>query len=788
MLKNYVTLAWRSLAKYPVYTGLNLGGLALGIAAAFVLGLYVNQELTYDRHFDDSERIYRVATDFFDMGGFALSQEQLLDVLPDEAATVEQGTRVAGQGSTLIFVGEDRYEESSVLLADSVFFQMFSFDFASGDPASALLAPDGAVLSEELARRYFGEEPAMGQTLLVGKERVPHRVTGVVAASRGKTHLDANLWLPLERDEPRPNWTNVTYYNYVKLRPGAAQADLEKGLETIRRRHAYPTSGFDGTFEEWAAMPWAVQFWAQPLHDIHLHSAFNFERPPSGDPLQVYALGVIGLFVLLIAGVNYVNLTTARSTVRAKEVGVKKALGVARHSLVGQFLTETVVFSLLAAVLAGILAEGMLAAFAFITGTPLVESVLTGGGYALVLIAFALGVGVLAGLYPAFYLARFRPAQILKGGETGSGNHGLRGALVVGQFAVAIALVVGSLTVYQQLAFMQETDKGLSPDGVMVVENARALGEQLGAFQQEVDRLTGVERTSLTRRVPAGNAISMGSFVAPNLEEPLPIQIFRADEDYLPTLGLRLLAGRNFRDTAADSSALILNEAAVAALGLGDDPIGQTVNESDLVVGVVSDFQFQSLRGRIEPAVLRYGTDGDVLAIRLHGGGEVAASLDQVQALWQTFAPDDPIRTSFLDDNFAALAEQERTLGKAVAFFTLLALVIAAMGLFGLVAFAVQRRTKEIGIRKVLGAGVPAILTLLSKEFLRLVAFGFALAVPVAWFVMSRWLDGFAYRIEIGPGLFLAAGGLALLIALATVSAQALRAATADPVRALRHE
>ena len=789
MLRSFVRLAWRHLAKYPGYTLLNVGGLALGIAAAFVLGLYVRQELTSDRAVPDGERIYRIATDFYAMGGFANSQEQLLDVLPEETTAIESATRLSGsRRPTPVLVGDTRYEEPDVLWADTAFFRVFAYPFVAGSAEAALRAPDGLVLTEQTAARFFGDVPAMGQMVLVGKEQVPHRVTGVVAPPPGPSHLGASLWLPLVREAPATAWTNVEYYNYVKLRAGATQADLERGLDRVLKNHAYPASDFEGSFDAWAAAPQSVQFFVQPLHDIYLHSDYNFELRPGGNPAQVYALGIVGLFILLIAGVNYVNLTTARSTVRAREVGVKKTMGATRGSLVRQFLTETVVFSLLAAVLAVFLAEGMLEAFAFVTGTPPLDSVLSDSTYALALLGFALGVGVLAGLYPAFYLARFRPAVILKGGSSGGSNHRLRGALVVGQFAVAIVLVVGSLVVYQQLAFMQHVDKGLAPDGVVFVENMGALDDGVGAFRQQLDALPQVEQTSLAGRVPTGSAVMMYTYQTPQMEESLTLQTFRGDEHYLPTLGMRLVAGRNFSaDLASDSSAIILNEAAVAALGLGADPVGKMVNDDEVVIGVVSDFHFQSLRQRIEPVVVQYAAGGSRLAVRL-GGADTADFLDAMQVLWQSFAPDEPIRYSFLDDNFAAMAAQERMLGRAVSFFTLLALVIAAMGLFGLVAFAVQQRTKEIGIRKVLGASVSSILTLLSKDFLRFVGVAFVVAVPLAYLVVSRWLDGFAYRVDLGPGVFVAAGLAALAIALAAVSAQALRAASADPVESLRYE
>ncbi|HLT46510.1 MAG TPA: ABC transporter permease [Rubricoccaceae bacterium] len=789
MLKSHLRIAWRNLAKYPVYTLLTVGGLALGIAAAFVLGLYVRQELTYEAHFEDADRIYRVATDFFEMGGFAKSQWQLADVLPQAVPAVERVTRVNGSAqATLVRVGDRLYEEPGVLSVDSAFFGVFSYRFLAGRRETAMHAPDEAVLSEALARKYFGTEDPLGRVLLVGKERTPYRVTGVVATPPSRSHLAADLWLPLVPEEPIPGWTNVTNYNYVRLRPGATRADLERGLEGVLRTQVYPASGFDGSFEAWSATPQAVRLWAQPLTAIHLHSDYNFETAPGGDPTLVYVLALIGLFVLFIAGVNYVNLSTARASGRAKEVGVKKTMGASRRALVQQFLTEAVVLSVAAMALAAALAEAMLAAFTSTTGAVLVDSLFADARYVLALFGFSVLAGLVAGLYPALYLSGLRPASVIKGVWTVKGNRRLRGGLVVVQFAVAVALATGALVVREQLAFMRETDKGFDAEGVVVVENADVLGERAEAFRQAVEAIPQVERTAFARRIPTGSGVWMYTYRTPRMAESVTLQTFPVDADLLPTLGMRLVAGRNFSgDLASDSSAVILNEAAVRALGLPGDPLGQEVNEGQRVIGVVADFHFQSLREAVEPVVLTYDAAGTQLAVRLAAAG-AAAFPEALRVLWQRFGAEEPVRYAFLDDNFARFAEHERMLGRAVTFFTLLALLIAALGLFGLAAFTVQRRTKEIGIRKALGAGVADVVALLASEFGRLVLVGCVAAAPLAYVAMSRWLEGFAYRVDLGALPFLMAGAGALALALLTVSYHALRAATADPVQALRYE
>lgn len=791
MLRSYIKIALRTLARQKTYSVINIGGLALGIAAAFVLGLYVRQELTWDRHFDDHDRIHRIATDFFDIGGFANSQAQLVDVLRAEAPVIERATRFDGGNPVRVAIGERVFEESEYLNVDTAFFGVFSYTFVAGSRSSALDAPDEVVLTDRLAEKYFGSDgasDAIGRVIHVGSDETAYRVAGVVKTPRGKSHLAADLWLPLEHDEAPTYWTNVAYYNYVKLVDGASRADLERTLDRVLRNHAYPASGFEGSFAEWLAAPPAVTFFVQPLTDIYLRSTYSFELAPGGNPAQVTSLAVIGVLILLIAGMNYVNLTTAYSAIRAREVGVKKALGAARSVLVRQFLVETVAFSLIAMVLAIGIAQLMLAAFTFITGDTLVASVFQRPDNLLVLLGVSLVAGLAAGVYPAFYLASFGAVKILKGNWTLSGNPRSRSTLVVVQFAIAIVLIISSLVVLRQLDFLRMTDKGFDHEGVVVVDDVDDLGTQAEAFRQQIEQIPQVVSTSVAGRVPLGSGLRMYTYRTPAMSESVTIENFNADHRYVPTLGMRMVAGRNFSgDLASDSSGAILNEAAVRLLELGDDPVGKQINDGEYVIGVVGDFNFQSLRDEIKPVVITYDEVGDELVVRIGGAG-VGGFVEQLSDLWSRFLPDRPVDYRFMDDSFAELAAKERMLGRAISFFTILALVIAAMGLFGLAAFSAARRTKEIGVRKVLGASVPDIAALLSRDFLVLVLIAFGVGAPVAYVAMNRWLDGFAYHVDMGVTVFVVAGVAAMLLALVTVSYQAIRAAVADPVKALRFE
>ncbi len=777
--------------KYPMYSAVNLLGMSLGLAAAFVLLFYTYRELTYDQSFRDSERIYRIGTDFFNMGGFAKSQENLLPPLTQETPEIELATRFdRGFRELEIKAWEQEYKEKNQLYVDSTFFRMFSFDFVAGDPTRVLKAPDEVVLSKRLAEKYFGgASQAMGKTIFTGTEQKPYQVAGIIDNSHLRTHLKADLWFSLKgREEGRTSWTNVTFYNYVKLNKNATEADLQAGLQALLQNQAYPSVKTDLPFEKWVNNKDAVKFYVQPLTDIYLHSDYNLEVSTGGNATQVYVLGIIGLFIIFLAGVNYINLTTARSMVRAKEIAIKKTLGAEKKFLINQFLSESIWFSLLAVVIAGGLAELLQVLFSKITGEQQMAAIFSNWQQPLLLLGFALLVGILSGIYPAFYLTSFRPSKIIKGGRNKQENGRLRGGLVVFQFVISIGLIISSVIVYQQLQYMLEKDKGLSQDGIVVVENLSQLKDQAATYREEVERNSKVISTSMTRRVPAGEGIWMYTYQTPEMSESITIQTFPVDDDFLATVDMTLLDGRNFsEEMAGDSAALILNEAAVRQLGLGESPIGAEINNVQHVIGIVHDFHFQTLREQIAPVVLSYAPQGSKLVVKTNSRdiGEVVATLEQN---WRKFSPDEPIRYTFMDENFASLAEKENMLSQAITFFTLLAFIIACLGLFGLATFSTEQRTKEIGIRKVLGATVANIVSLLSIDFLKLVLVAFVIASVLAWLAMDRWLENFAYRIDIRWWVFALAGLAAIGIAFFTVSLQSIRAALANPVKALKDE
>ena len=788
MLSNYLKFAIRNGRRHSVHVVVNVFGLALGIAAAFVIGLYLHQELTYDRGFEDSDRIYRVATDFLGLGGFAKSQQQLVDQLPEATAAIDLATRFdTGYRPLEVLVEDTAFKERTYMRVDSAFFDMFSFEFIEGSRVEAMHRPDEVVLSETLARTYFGDTRVVGRTLRIGKDEQVFQVSGVVKKPDFHTHLEANLWLPLPPKDPSQfEWMNMEYYNYFRVLPGYDGEAIEEGLNRLLETQMYPASGTDATFEAWVNGPQALQFWVQHFTDIYLHSEFNFEVTPGGNAAQVFILGIIGIFLLLIAGFNYVNLTTAAASARVKEIGLKRSMGVERSTLMQQFLFESVFFGVVAMVLAAGLSEVLLSVFAYITGTVLVESIVSEYAYLGALLGFSVLIGVLAGAYPAFYLSGIQPMQLLKGGEGRNDNVTLRKVLVVAQFGIAIVLITGSVVVFNQLSFMQDADKGLDAEQVLVINNVSAMDDQQQVFQEQLEALPAVVSTSIARRVPTGVAMSAGIFATPEMAEGISLERFRADEHYIETLGMRLTAGRNFTGSfATDSSAAILNESAVRALGITGDPIGQRLNQGLYVIGVVSDFHDQSLRARVEPAIILYAETGFSLVIKFNAAN-TASLIDNLEATWQSFEVELPMSYYFMDQNFAALVQQEETLSRAISFFTLLAVLIACLGLFGLTTYTVQRRTREFGIRKILGASVAQIIALLSADFLTLIGIAFLVATPIAYLSMRSWLDGFAYRVELGAGAFVMAGVLAVLLALCTLAFHAVRASLVNPIEAVR--
>ncbi len=811
MLKNYLTITLRSLRKHRGYTFLNLFGLAIGMACCVAIALYVRGELSYDQSYDGAENIYRVVLDFrmqeLEMQT-AYSARPLGPTLATDFPEVEHATRLwyDPSGQMTVRSGDQAFPEDRFFFADSTFFEVFGMPLLQGDPQTALRAPFTVVLTESTVRRYFGETNPIGQTLAVrepsDRDVFEYTVTGVMANLPTHTHLDFDLLASYttQRQSRSESWLGFGVYTYVRVRPGTDPAALEAKLPVLFATYGGPqiSESFGTTLEAFEEAGNGYRYFVQPITDIHLRSTLEDEPTPTGDVRVVYLFAAIAVLVLLLACVNFINLATARAARRAQEVGVRKTLGSRRSQLVAQFLTESMLMSLGALALAVGIVQIVGPLLSTATGAALRFAPGDITGYAPLLLGLGVLVGIGAGAYPAFYLSAFRPMAVLKSHRAKGRRSWLRDGLVVFQFGIAMALIVCTVVVYGQTQFMLEKQLGFEAEQVVVLEGAEVMGPQGEAFRTALRALPGVVSVTNAAQVPGRHVDGAVMRIAGAPDDTgLPIEYTYASFDFVETLGLEVVAGRSLsRSVPSDSLAVLLNEMAVQQFGL-TDPIGAQIEwpgESVYtVVGVVRDFHVASLHREIGPMALlgpdpRNTNRPNLLAIARVDQADLPGTLAAVEATWSRFAPQHPFLYTFLDDTFAQLYEAERRTGRLITLFAGLAVLLACFGLFGLTAHMAAQRTKEIGVRKVLGATVSGIVLLLSRDFIKLVIVAIALAVPVSILVLRPWLDGFAYQIALGPTPFLLAGILLLVIALVTVSTQALRAATADPIKALHHE
>ena len=801
MLISYFTIAFRNLSKRKFYAGINILGLSIGLTSCLLIVLYIHHELSYDTMHPNADRIYRVglSTKFSDQEArTTLTSPPLAFTAVEEFPEVENATRIFH----LFEVQTIRYNETAIVqgkvyFADSTFFDVFNFQLLEGDPATALTEPNTLVITEEMAQKYFGNDSALGKTLLVGDEKIPHQVTGVVENLPSNVHFHFNMLRSMASlDRSRDNeWTSHSFITYLLLHEGASPELLEAKLPGLVEKYVGPEiRQYMGiSLEAFAQQGNKYGYFLQPLLDIHLYSRLNKELAPNGDITYVYILGAIAFLIILLACINFMNLATARSANRAKEVGVRKTLGSLRAGLVGQFMTESVVLSLIATWLAVVAANLLLPSFGNVAGKEISPALFTQTWFLLSLLGFMLLIGMLAGSYPAFYLSSIRPVEVLKGKlKAGTKSSGIRNTLVVFQFFISITLIICTLLVYQQLEYARKKNLGVEKENVIVMYGAQRLteGKQI-AFKQTLLNQAQVVRASISDNIPPGS-IGNTVFRKISTQEDAQLYIYGVDYDYLPTMQIELLEGRNFsRSFSTDTAAVLLNEAATKTLGaenlLNEEVFHAGSGRTYQVVGIFKDFNFESLRKEIQPLALTLTTQGFCLSARI-SSEDVSATVNLIESLWAQYAPDQPFQYDFLDDNYDALFRAEQRLGKVFSIFTGLAIVVACLGLLGLATFMAEQRTKEIGIRKVMGASESHLILLLSKDFTKLVIIAFGVAIPVAYFIIQKWLEGFAYRTDISPWIFLLTGTGALVIAWLTVSWQSIKAALANPVNSLRSE
>ena len=792
MLKNYFKIALRNLRKHRGYTVINVAGLGIGLASCVLIFLYVQDELSYDRFHANAERIVRVAVDDIDANGnvssFARVGAPWGPALVQDFPEVEMSVRFRFVGNVLFRRGDARVYEGDGLYADPAVFDIFTLPFIQGNPETALAEPDALVLTETLAQKYFGDAAPLGQTLTIEGAEVT--ITGVVEDMPGNSHFSFSFLRPFAvhaaaRPDWMDNWGRFNYHVYLLLRDAAAAETLQGKLPAFLQRH----------LDEVTAATTTVVL--QPLTRIHLYSHRSREFEANGSMTTVYILSAIALFILLIACINFMNLATARSASRAKEVGLRKVVGAHRRQLVGQFLGEATLVSFLALVVGLALVELLLPAFNTLTGKTLATHYTEDAGLLTGLLLLGLIVGGLAGSYPALYLSAFRPASVLKGGlPRGTRAARLRKSLVVAQFTISIVLLIGVGVVFEQLGFIQSKNLGFNKEQVVMIP----MRDNTVRQNYETMKTAFVQHPSVLKAAASSGSLGGGdwgiSIRAEGAadEETLSTRMLCLDYDYLETMEMDLVAGRNLSEAFPSDTegAFLINETLAQQLGW-DDPLGRRLQvggdwRKGAVVGVVKDFNFRSLHEAVDPMVMFFVPDNMLIfSVRIHAEN-AGAALDHLRTTWEQFAPERPFVYSFLDESFAQQYEADEQLGEVFGYFALLAVVIACLGLFGLASFTAEQRTKEIGIRKVLGASVAGIVLLLSKDFARLMGLALVLAAPLAYVLMTRWLESFAYRVDLSWQIFLGAGVLALAIAMATVSYQAIRAAVSDPVTALRYE
>lgn len=797
MLRNFFTVAIRSLRRQMMYSMINIVGLAVGMACSLVIFLYVYGEWSHDKHFKNGDRIYRIGISFFNLGQFAKGPVLLGKHLPNDFTGIKHFTTFNKKNGELLTVGDQSFKDLYYEV-DSSFFQVFSYEFKQGDATIAIEKPFSIVLTESMAIKYFKTEDVLGEIIEVGKERVPYQVTAVVRDDDRNSHLKAQIWLsmPPAKDEPL-YWTSAAVYSYALLEVGQTQDDLKQALDSLIAKQVFPTAGRmmgKKSVEEYVQDVNSVKFFIHPLRDIYLKSALGMEVSPGGNETNMIVFSIIAVFILVLAAVNFVNLATARATRRAKEVGVRKTLGTTRNKLISQFLMESVMVSLFSMMLALGLAELFSLAFFWITGQHLSVNIWSGALTLSIVFAFGVVVGLISGLYPAFYLTAFNPVKVLKGNLV-TGKQRFRDVLVVFQFAISITLIIATLIIVRQLDYIGSKDLGFEQENTISVDNIDELGHSAISLREEVLQNPFISNACLHAGEPGSKAIiSMYVFQTAELPNPLTVTTYMGDHRYLDVMGFRLLAGRKFNpDLMSDTAAIILNESAARALGIAENPVGAVINNEQKVIGVVSDFHWETLRNEIGPVaiVLKNERKPDVwfanLAVKVKSGN-ASAVLNDLEKKWKQRNPDEPFKYHFLDENFGALVAKEQTFGKAIGFFTILAILISCLGLFGLAAYTTDQRTKEIGIRKVLGATVSNVVMMLNKKFAKLVFVAVLIAVPCSYFAAREWLSAFAYKTDLNPLIFIGGGVLAFVVCGATVAFHSIRAAQTNPSETLKCE
>jgi putative ABC transport system permease protein len=801
MLHNYIKTALRNLWKKKSFSFINIVGLAIGMAVSFLILLYVMNEVTYDRFHENFEKIYRLATKLDAQGRhfeIASVPAPMGPALVDQFPEVVRAARLREFGTRIVSYEEKLYEESRIFHADPELFNVFTISVVRGNPENWLQAPLQMVITEEMAKKYFGDEDPLGKTLKVDNNYT-YTITGVAKEMPENSHFKFNMigsLSTLEQIRGDLNmWMGFNYTTYLLLEGDPSLPEITQKYNNLLM------SNIPDQFKQLGA---EVEIFLQPVGSIHLHSQLEGELEPSGNPAFIRILLTIAVFILLIACINFMNLSTAQSSRRAKEVGMRKVLGAHRGKLIGQFLGESLLLSFISLVIAIILITLLLPVFNQLVSKDLVFHPLQNGIILLGLVGITVLVGFLAGVYPAFFLSAFVPLEVLKSRfKAGKGHRFFRNGLVTLQYVISITLIISTFVIFYQLHHVKNRDLGFDKEQVAVINMRGQVSQKHDVFKNEILRLPGVAGAACSSTVPSrGRSETMFSFEGIDQKKQV-FPIMEIDSDFLDTMGMELIAGRNFSaDRPSDSKAMILNETLVQHLGW-EEPVGKIVSMTDLadadnpekgfvevpytVIGVVKDFHFESLHEKIRGHLMKMSGEVSRISVKLQPGA-IAATLHSIENIWRELEPAHPFSYVFLDESFDRLYRSEQRMGQIFVSFTLMAIFISCLGLFGLASFTADQRTKEIGIRKVLGASISNVVVLLSRDFTKWVILANVVAWPTAYLVMNKWLQNFAYRIGLAIWIFILSGIIALFIAVLTVSTKALKAAVANPADSLRYE
>ncbi|HOP02835.1 MAG TPA: ABC transporter permease [Tenuifilaceae bacterium] len=804
MILNYLKVSVRNLISQRGYSLINIFGLAVGIASALLIMLYVIDEFSYDKFHPNAKNIHRICLDAKIQDTELIGPISCVPIGPTSVNNypdIVNFTRVfTFSGEPVVRFEDKTFVEKKVFFVDSTFFQVFDgFTLLRGDKYDVLKRPNQMVMTESTAFRYFGNDNPIGKIVKYGQDETNYEVVGVVADIPSNSHMKFDIacsfvTLPMAQST---FWIGNNNYTYLLLQDNLDPKEVDKRFVELVNTYAGPQfeqfAGF--STEEFESKGNRYSYFTQPLLGIHLKSNLAFEMEKGGNLTMVYVFMLIAIFILVIAAINFMNLSTARSAKRAKEVGVRKVVGSTRSRLIGQFLTESVTVATISLVIAVILIILAIPSFNSIAGKQLTLTSLPVAATVAIVLATILIVGFAAGSYPAFFLASFEPIKVLKGKlRTGMKNSLLRGGLVVVQFTITIGLLVSTFVVYNQISYIRNKDLGYNNKNILVINRPYAIvQEKRDAFIEELKKIPNVEAVSRSSSLPTtiiGNTV-MQKQGAPS-DEMNSFNFFYAHYDFDRVMGLRLVEGRYFnRDFASDSSAMIINQAAVNAFGFDGDAVGQIVmmngTEERTVVGVVEDFHYETLHQKVSPLVIASHPVYTYIPIRI-GSANRKETIQRIEAKWKEFVGDQDFDYFFLDQAVDNQYSDEKRAGILFSSFSILAIIIASLGLLGLSSYSAEQRTREIGIRKVMGANVPSVVWLLLNEINRLFLISTLVAWPIAWYLMKGWLENFTFRIKLSPTIFIAASLLAYLIAVLTVSYQAFKAARTNPSITLKYE